>query len=277
MLLLHSFHSLFCKLYNAPPNSLIIAALAYISPSITLFTMSKESESGSSVPESRYMRAFPLTEKAIEDSSAWLLYVTSHPSQNLKIETKRMQKTDPTLYAYLGQMYELRRQLQLSEEQLAQYPYGAIFGVNVLTNQFAQIGLTLPHANKMALATYFKSLITNHDNFKNLDMQYNILVATQPGMVKGPVTPSRLAEMYRKNPSNQLLLDIQERFNNNSSDALGRMWRSEPHLSTAVPDINNIIDEGRRGFFQGLLDVYAPFKMEHVVGPYVEILDQLEF
>jgi hypothetical protein len=154
---------------------------------------------------------------------------------------------------------------------------GAVFGVNVLANQFEHVGLVLPQANKAALATYFKSLITNHNNFKNLDMQYNILVATEPGMLKGPITPRRLMERFRENPSDPVLYDVKKRFNQNSTEALSRMWNSEPNLISAVPAMNNVLNEGRRGFFLGMLDAYAPFKMDHVVGPYVEILDRLEF
>lgn len=239
--------------------------------------MSAESQPGSPMPEFQNMYAFPLSEKAVGDSIAWLLYVTARSPENLKIEENTLKNLDPDLYAYFAQMYELRGQIQLSEEQLAQYMNGAVFGVNVLANQFEHVGLVLPPANKAALGTYFKSLITNHNNFKNLDMHYNILVATQPGMLKGPVTPLQLAKRFRENPSDPILYDVEKRFNQNSTEALTRMWNSEPHLTAAVPAINNVLDEGRRGFFLGILDAYAPFKMNHVVGPYAEILDDLKF
>ncbi len=239
--------------------------------------MSAESRPGSHMPEFQHMHTFPLSEKAVGDSIAWLSYVTARSPENLRIEENTMKSLDPDLYAFFAQMYELRGQIQLSEEQLAQYMNGAIFGVNVLANQFEHVGLVLPPANKAALATYFKSLITNHNNFKNIDMQYNILVVTQPGMLKGPVTPIRLKERFRENPSDPLLYDVEKRFNQNSTDSLARMWKSEPHLKAAVPALNNVLDDGRRGFFLGMLDAYAPFKMDHVVGPYAEVLDTLGF
>lgn len=239
--------------------------------------MSKEVQPGSQIPEFQQIHTFPLSEKAVGDSIAWLSYVTARSPENLNLEEETIRSLDPVLYAYFAQMYELRKQIQLSDEQLAQYMNGAVFGVNVLANQFDHVGLVLPQANKAALATYFKSLITNHNNFKNIDIHYDVLVATQPGMLKGPVTPLKLKGRFNENPSDPLLHKIEKRFNQNSNETLSRMWSSEPYLSEAVPAINNILDEGKRGFFLGVLDAYAPFKMDHIVGPYVEIIDALKF
>jgi hypothetical protein len=239
--------------------------------------MSAESSPNPPKPEFENPVVFPISEKAIGDTLAWLSYFTSLTEANLKIEEKHLGALDSNLANYFKSMGELRSQLQLTEEQLEQYRHGSIFGINLLTNQFASVGLQLPQANKSALSTYFKSLITNPWSRHNTDVRYLTLVGVQPGMMKGPITPPVLTEMFSKAPSDKLLLGVKETFDKNTDEKLRQMWNGESNLAKAVPAIKNVIGEGQRGFYLGLMDGYWPYNIDHVIGPYAELLDQLEF
>ncbi len=243
----------------------------------TLFTMSIESEQGFPTPELQHMFTFPISEKAVRDSIDWYTYVTSRSPYYFEVEKDKQQRNDNALFSYLEHMSKLRNEIHLSEEQSAQYMNGAVFGVNLLANQYQHVGLELPPSNEHAVATYFKSLITDRDARKNSDMKYNILVATQPGILKTPITPKALTERMVANYSDPLLKEVQIRFKTNSAVFQEQMLESEPELANASTAIGNLVDSGKRGFILGILDVYAPFKMDHVVGPYVEVLDVLEF
>lgn len=240
--------------------------------------MSSESKSDSPIPpELQYMHTFPLSEKVIRNSLDWFTFVISRSRSSLELEKNRQQKNDPALFSFLTDMQNLREEIHLSDEQSDQYLKGAVFGVMLLENQYQHLGLMLPPVNEKTIAAYFKTLITDRDAKNNNDMQYNVLIAAQPTMHKGPITPNALLKQFQTSPSNPLLKDVQLKFKTNSGIAYEQMWESEPHLADAVPDMNNVLDDGRRGFYLGVLDAYAPFKMDHVVGPYAEILDTLEF
>lgn len=239
--------------------------------------MSIESQNGYPLPELQYMYTFPISDKAVIDSVDWYAYVTSRSPYYFDVEKGKQQRNDPTLFTYLEHMRGLRSEIHLSEEQDAQYMNGAVFGVTLLANQYQHVGLELPPSNEHAVATYFKSLITDKDARENNDTQYNILVATQPSMLKAPITPKVLTERIAGNNADPLLKEVQKKFKANSAVFQEQMLKSEPELANANTAIGNLVESGRRGFFLGILDVYAPAKMDHVVGPYVEILDTLEF
>lgn len=218
---------------------------------------------------------FPLKESAIGDSIAWLSHFTGHPDVNLKIEERWLEKTDPALSSYMKSMGELRGYLQLSNEQLEQYKYGGMYAINLLKSQFEGTNLQMSHANESSLSTYFKSLISNPSQKPDRDVQYLTLVSVQPGMKKDSITPTVLTQMLKSNPKDNLLLRVKETFDNNSIEKLRQMWSGEINLSEANPAISNLIGAKQRGFDLGIMDVYWPFNMDIIIGPYVEIIDKI--
>lgn len=227
--------------------------------------------------EREQLLTFPIIDTTIGDSIAWLSYFYPRSEANLRIEEEHLKTTDPALATYVKSMGVLREHTQLTEDQLNKYRQGAFFGINLLSAQFRRSNPQLPKVNESALATYFKSLISGPRSKQNQDIQYLTLVSMQPGMLKKPITPTILSEMFKKNSSDKLLLRIKETFEKNTNEKLTQLWSDERDLAKALPAIANLIGEKQRGFYVGLMDVYWPFNMDAIIGPYAEILDDEKF
>lgn len=236
--------------------------------------VNKEQRPNLPLPETKLLYTFPIEKDAIEGAFYWLNNITPYAPELFEEELNDFKEFDPPLARYIEGMMDVRSQLQFTEEQQKHYYQGVIFAVNFLENQIKLIDdeLDLPSANPKALDTYFKSLVLNeHIPISNAD--YSVLSAAQPGLIKNPLTPQGLAYLNQKNISSKETKRVSDRFRKNSSVKLKRMFESEKNLREELQAIYETVGNGSKGFYYGMLDIYEPYKIDTIIGPFAKIIE----
>ena len=158
------------------------------------------------------------------------------------------------------------------------YDLGAIFGFELLKEQFQRRNLTLGQVDPSALRTYFNELLIDNQDAITTPT-HKLLVESQSYTLKDAVTPIGFLGLQKIGitDNKDAVLTSRITFRDKSREKIYSMWENEKPLKEGIPTLQNALGTAYLGFTYGLADFYWPHQIEQTIGPYAEVLDSQNF